>query len=91
MTDENGASRFLLMAFVLTPTSRGRVRLRGRDPGDPPEIDLQFLSDEAGHDLAVLLSGVRVLRRLAETRPLRAAIVRQLVPERTLETHGEIA
>jgi choline dehydrogenase len=92
MTDENGVWRFLLMAFVRTqpnvtrPCAAARTRARR-----PPQIDLQFLSDASGHDLAVLLSGLRVLRRLAESRPLRAAIVRQLVPERLPETHGEIA
>jgi choline dehydrogenase len=42
---------------VVRPMSRGTVRLRSADPGDPPLLDPQFLS--AASDLRRLVAGIR--------------------------------
>jgi choline dehydrogenase len=59
-----------LYAFVLAPRSRGRLWLRSPDPTVPPGIDVGFLSDGGGRDLAALRRGVALAGTLAQTPPL---------------------
>jgi choline dehydrogenase-like flavoprotein len=47
----------------LRPTSRGVVRLRSRDPSDPPVIKPNYLSTE--EDRRVAVSSIRLTRRIA--------------------------
>ena len=63
-----------ISAFLMKPRSRGSVRLRSADPGAAPEIDPGFLTDPAGHDLAVLRSGLRIVERLAASAALRPLV-----------------
>ncbi|WP_329485279.1 GMC family oxidoreductase [Kitasatospora sp. NBC_01246] len=60
-----------ISAFVMKPTSRGTVRLASADPATAPEIDPGFLTDEGGHDLAVLRSGLEIVERMAATAALK--------------------
>ncbi|MGH3975719.1 MAG: GMC family oxidoreductase [Pseudonocardiaceae bacterium] len=48
-----------LAVILLRPESRGSVTLRTADPHDPPLLDLGFLSDAHGADLATTVAGVR--------------------------------
>jgi len=57
---------FTLGPTLLRPRSRGSVRLRSRDPLAPPAIDPAYLADDA--DLATLVEGLRVSRRIAAAR-----------------------
>ncbi|XP_052125584.1 glucose dehydrogenase [FAD, quinone]-like [Frankliniella occidentalis] len=45
---------------VLHPRSRGRVHLNLADPLGQPIVELGYLSDEGGHDLAVLVEGLKM-------------------------------
>lgn len=54
------------------PTSRGRLGIVSTDPLAPVRIEPNYLSTP--EDLQELLEGVRFLRRLADTSPLREAI-----------------
>ncbi len=72
--------RFELLVFNLAPRSRGQVALRGRDPRLPPRIDLRLLTDRSGHDVAVLLEGVRLAQRIAREAPIGRGIARELSP-----------
>jgi choline dehydrogenase len=47
----------------VTPASRGTLRLRSKDPIAPPIIQANYLSDPG--DVAVLVRGVRLARKLA--------------------------
>jgi choline dehydrogenase len=58
----------------VTPRSRGRVRLSGRDPAAPPLIDHGLLTDPAGHDLMVLVEGVAIAREIT-ARPELAELL----------------
>jgi len=89
--DESGTWRFALMVFVMKPQSRGSVRLSGRDPHDAVHIDFNFASDPAGHDIAALTAGIRLVRRLAELPPLSHAVRREIDPGQRLDSGAERA
>ena len=42
------------MPFMHSCSSRGSVALRSDDPYDAPKLDIGYLTDEAGADLATL-------------------------------------
>ncbi|KAJ1527516.1 hypothetical protein ONE63_007487 [Megalurothrips usitatus] len=63
-----------VMPAVLQPRSEGSVRLNPAAPEGPPVVTLGYLSDEGGRDLAVLVAGLKLGRRLqavVERRGLR--------------------
>lgn len=89
------AGRMLIAVGAMEVHSRGRLRLTGPDPEAPPVLDHGYLSDAAGHDLAVLAEGVERARELADTEPLRALIGPEAAPgaeadlcEAIPRTHG---
>jgi choline dehydrogenase len=63
-----GGHGFSLVPTLLTPRSRGWVRLASADPAVPPRIDPRYLSDPA--DLETLAEGVQFARCLLEQKPL---------------------
>ena len=71
---------------ALKPESRGRVTIRPADPQAPPVVEHGFLTDQAGHDLSVLVDGVRLARRLAGTKALCRALRGRGAPARTWTT-----
>ncbi|HET9255242.1 MAG TPA: GMC family oxidoreductase N-terminal domain-containing protein, partial [Pseudonocardiaceae bacterium] len=71
--------------FCLTPNvtrgrSRGTIGLRSRDFRDRAKVDPRYLSDPGGHDIRVLLYGIRLARRIAAQPVLRDWIARELAP-----------
>lgn len=56
--------------IAVRPHSRGSISLKSADVFDAPKIDVGYLSDPAGEDVATLMSGIRVARELATTAPL---------------------
>ncbi|WP_028217017.1 GMC family oxidoreductase [Paraburkholderia oxyphila] len=63
---------------VLRPKSRGKVTLATTDPFDAPQIDPRFFSDPA--DMAVMLKGANLQRRILEAPPLKALGAKPLYP-----------
>jgi choline dehydrogenase len=59
---------FGVVTGLLSPSSRGRVRLRSADPDDPPRIDAAFL--RTPEDLRRMVEATRHARLLARTPPL---------------------
>jgi choline dehydrogenase len=57
---------FSFFPAILLPQSRGHITLRSPDPLAAPAIRPNYLSSQA--DLAVLVQGVKLARRLAQTR-----------------------
>jgi len=81
--------------FCLTPNvtrgrSRGTVRLRSRDFRDRPKVDPHYLTDSGGHDIAVLLAGIRLARRIAAQPALQPWIHRELAPGPARVTDDEL-
>lgn len=62
----------------LTSHSRGRIRLRSRDPQDAPVINANFLSDP--RDVRNLMNGVRVARRFLRAPALAQFMDGELMP-----------
>jgi choline dehydrogenase len=71
-------SAFLLSHNPCRPTSRGHIELASADPAAHPLIQPNYLSTE--HDIAEVLAGNRLLRRIAATRPLADVITEEIVP-----------
>jgi choline dehydrogenase len=65
---------FELDAACLTPRSRGTCHVATADPAIAPTIDHAFLTDEEGHDQAVLTAGVALLREMIATEPFASIV-----------------
>ena len=66
------------VAYVNRPHSRGRLRLKSRDPLAPPAIHPNLLGDRA--DVEALAAAARTARRIFQTEPLARHVVRELAP-----------
>lgn len=78
---------FVIWATLLTPASRGRVRLRSADPSAKPLVEAGYLRER--RDLDVLVAGVREALRVGGQPALAAHVVERLVPAGTGETELE--
>ncbi len=70
--------RLAIFTALLTPKSRGRLKLRSSDPTDPPELDHALLADPA--DLEALLEGVQIARAFAADPSMAPLIAEELEP-----------
>jgi choline dehydrogenase len=71
-------SAFLLAAAVMTPDSRGTVRLPSADPGAPPLVDPGFLADH--RDLERLSAGLAIVRSAAAGPAFAALGITETAP-----------
>ena len=74
---------------VLRPRSRGSVRLRSANPGEPPLIDPNFLDEP--DDLRRTVAGVEWLRGLLEAPALSPLIREEISPGPRVKTGSELA
>ncbi|KAJ8958505.1 hypothetical protein NQ318_002299, partial [Aromia moschata] len=75
---------YSIFSALLHPKSRGYLKLRSKDPFDKPLLYGNYLSDPENQDLKTLLSSVRYIQRLAETKAFRgidAELYRKPMPE----------
>jgi choline dehydrogenase len=63
---------FGIVAGLMSPRSRGSVRLRSADPSDPPRIDVAHLRHP--DDLARIVEATVMARRMSRTEPLAELI-----------------
>jgi len=80
---------FGLVAVLLRPQSRGRITLRSTDPLAHPAIHANYLSSDA--DLAVLVAGVKLGRRLFAAKPFDPYRGPEARPGAQVQTDAEIA
>ena len=73
------------------PLSQGEIRLRSADPLQHPAIDPRYLSDPDGKDLATLVAGVRLNRRIAAAASLAGLLEGEITPSAGCATEAEIA
>jgi choline dehydrogenase len=79
----------VILTAVMTPRSRGSVRLRSADPLDAPQIDLGLFTDDA--DLPRMIDAMRLARRLTSTEPLRELVGKRVMPESTADDDDALA
>lgn len=81
-----------LHATLQRPRSRGRITLRSGDPIEDPAIDPgYFASDPSGSDIATMIEGVRINRRIAAQSPLKEMIESEVTPSAEATSDTEIA
>jgi choline dehydrogenase len=79
---------FLLSAQPCRPTSRGFLEIASADPAQPPRIVPNALS--TGHDVAEMIEGARLLRRLAAAPALRDVIEAELAPGSEIQSDEQL-
>jgi choline dehydrogenase len=67
-----------LCAGLVTPKSRGTVKLRSADPADRPIVDMRFLSHP--DDGAALARSITIARSVAASSALKPYVVREVAP-----------
>lgn len=70
------------------PKSRGRLLLKSSDPRQSPQLNANYLSvasDEEG-----LLAGVRLIRKIFATDPLRSMVLGEDLPGDKVQTESEL-
>jgi choline dehydrogenase len=90
---DNGLHEPTTRKVTVAPTlvsvaSRGRLRLRSRDPRWHPEIDPAYLDDPA--DLAAMAAGVRRLLDTVRAGPLARYVDRPFLPAREPSTDEDV-
>jgi choline dehydrogenase len=80
---------FTLACIVLQPRSVGSVELRSADPLEAPVIQPAYLSDP--HDLDVLLTGVRLARRVVAGPAFAELAGEELGPGAAAQSEAELA
>ena len=78
LTNPDPFSAFLMSFNTCRPTSRGHITITSARPQDKPAIHTNFLSTP--EDLADVLQGSRLLRRIAAAGPLAEVIESELTP-----------
>ncbi len=88
----HSGSGVTLHSTLQRPNSRGEIRLRSADPVEAPSIDPRyFVSDPSGVDMATMVEGVRINRRIAAQSPLADILAHELPPSAEAVTDAEIA
>lgn len=81
-----------LHTVLQRPKGRGDIKLASADPIAHPMIDPKyFSSDPSGEDLATLVEGVKIQRRIAATGPLSEVLGAEMQPSIDCQTDAEIA
>ena len=91
--NENGEAEYdghavTMGPVLLTPKSRGHVRLRSSDPGEKPHILTNSLSEP--DDVAALVAGMKLAREMAAAEPFRSVLGRELLPGGGVSDEAEI-
>lgn len=71
-------SGFRLGMYQNRPESRGRVRIKSPDPHESPSILFNHLAEE--EDVRVLMAGMKLAKKIAETEPLKGQIIEEIEP-----------
>jgi choline dehydrogenase len=80
---------FTLSPVHLRPDGRGTVRLASPDPLAPPRILFDFLRTD--YDMSAILTGIRLVRKIAEQPALRPYIVEELAPGPAATSDADLA
>jgi choline dehydrogenase-like flavoprotein len=79
----------VLATALVQPESRGTIRLRSRNPADPPVIDCNFLATP--RDRRRLLEGVKLSRSIGRHPAFAPLIAAELVPGDAVQDDADLA
>jgi len=80
---------YTIRPSLMTPYSRGTVRLASADPAAPPVLDPNYYAEE--RDVAVMVDGLRIAREIGEAAALTPWRDRELLPGPDLRDDAELA
>lgn len=87
--EEYDGHAFTSGPVLITPRSRGRIRLRSADPTAKPRILTNTLAEP--EDLAALVTGVELAREIVGHEPLASARGRELMPGEGVRADDDVA
>jgi choline dehydrogenase-like flavoprotein len=87
--DEFDGHAFTLGPVLVTPKSRGWIKLRSADPADKPRILTGSLSEP--EDVQALVAGMKIAREIAAAEPLAEAKGREIFPGDGVDTEDDLA
>jgi choline dehydrogenase len=87
-TDRPAGHGFALWPALVLPESRGYLALRSPDPLESPLIQPNYLASEA--DVEVLVRGVKIARRLAQTQAFAPFIGAAIQPKEGVWSDADI-
>ena len=70
------------------PKSRGRLRLKSADPKQPPHMNANYLSAPSDEDR--LVAGMKLMRRIFATEPLRSMVLAEDAPGEAIRTDHDL-
>jgi choline dehydrogenase len=79
---------YTIIVVLATPQSRGRIRLRSPDPTQYPSILANYLAQQ--EDGAKLVKGIKLVRRLNQTKALAAFYQADAHPSAQLQKEEEL-
>jgi choline dehydrogenase-like flavoprotein len=79
-----------LQLLATRPKSRGAVSLLSSDPFAAPKVDLGYFTDAGGEDLATLVAGVKLARRIAEQPALAQYVKSESWPGEGVQTDSDL-
>jgi choline dehydrogenase/4-pyridoxate dehydrogenase len=82
------ADGFSLRAVMLRPESRGEILLASADPRAPVRIRQNFLATQG--DRRTLRDGLKLVRRMGQTQPLKEFVARELAPGDAVASDAEL-
>jgi choline dehydrogenase len=82
---------FTIGAMLFKPKSRGQLTLRSANPLDAPVISTNHLSDAEGSDLATIVEGLKIARRIVASPSLAQYCDGELVPGAGANSDAELA
>jgi choline dehydrogenase-like flavoprotein len=80
---------FTILPGLIYPKSRGELRLRSKNPADKPLLDPHYL--EEPDDLKTLVEGLRIVREIGASGPLRPYLKREATPGPDVRSDDELA
>lgn len=81
---------FTIAAAVLKPRSRGSIVLQSSDPMAAPLIDPNYCSDHEDEDMNIMVEGVKVARRIAESKSFDRFRGEEILPGPQVRSDAEI-
>ncbi len=80
-------SAFTCSLSQLRAESRGHVRIKSADPAQAPAIQYNYLSTE--NDRRMMVDGLKLLRKMVNTEPLRSYVVNEEYPGEAVKSDAD--